>query len=181
MATIKQVVAKENLFADHFEFATGEKKIKVRFPVNTGVKNATLQGSTLKLELQDGSFKDVPLAGLIPAAKADKVLKSVRYASDTKEMVFTIGNDLDGNTEEVKVSVADFLPVVVKANSGLEGTGITGSELAIKVDPVGALKLGAAGIAIDKAALKPIATVHLQDAFGEEIGYAFLATERSDA
>lgn len=183
--TIKQIVAKDNLFTDHFIFDNGVKKIKVNFPVDTGIQSAELQGTTLNLTLQNGESKQVPLADLVPAAKADKVLKRVTYDSGSKELVFTIGNGLDGDTDELRVNVADFLPVTVRADSGLEGTGIAGGELGIKVNPNGLLKVDAEGIAIDKDAFKadfrPIATIHLQDAFGEEIGYCFTESERVDS
>lgn len=150
------------------------KKIKVK----KGLKSAVLAGSTLNITTLDDAVIAVPLAGLIPAAKADKFLKNVSYSSGTKELVFTVGNDLNATTEEVKVSVADFLPVV--AGNGLQGNGTTESPLSIKVDTSGsnALTAGAKGLKLDANALKPIATVELVDVFGERIGYALKETER---
>lgn len=167
------VLGKHLDVVDSFIVDDQAKKIKVK----KGLKGAELAGSTLNITTLDDAVIAVPLAGLVPAAKADKFLKTVSYASATKELVFTVGNDLDGNTEEVKVNVADFLPVV--AGNGLQGNGTTESPLALKVDTAGssALTVGADGIKLDADALKPIATVELQDAFGEHIGWALTTAE----
>lgn len=168
------VLGKHLDIVDSFVVDESAKKIKVK----KGLKSAVLEGSTLNITTLDDAVIAVPLAGLIPAAKADKFLKTVSYSSGTKELVFTVGNDLNATTEEVKVSVADFLPVV--AGNGLQGNGTTESPLSIKVDPAGsnALTSTANGLKLDANALKPIATVELVDVFGERIGYALTETER---
>lgn len=150
------------------------KQIKVK----KGLKSAVLTGSTLNITTLDDAVIAVPLAGLIPAAKADKFLKTVSYNSNTKKLVFTVGNDLNATTETVEVSVADFLPVV--AGNGLQGNGTTEQPLQLKLDTSGsnALTTSTNGLKLDANQLKPVATVQLVDVFGESIGYALTESQR---
>nr|DAT04366.1 MAG TPA: hypothetical protein [Caudoviricetes sp.] len=154
---------------DHFEFAEGKGlhlKDSVLKPLkDADIASGSLNGSTLELVKNDGSKVSVPLATLVPAAKADKFLKGVSYNQDGKKLVFTVGNDLDATTETVEVSVADLLPVVT--GNGLQGDGTTANPVSIKTPANSGLKVDANGIAFDKDAL-----VELVDGTGDvSLGY----------
>lgn len=156
---------------------SGHNKVKIKFPKNTGVQSGELEGTSLKLTLQDGSEVQVDLSSLIPANKADIFLKSVEVQGTN--LVFKTG--VQGNTnsdQTIQVAISDLLET--KVGDGIEGKGTTASPVKIKLNTqANGLVVNGDGLQIDKAQLKPIATVQLQDAFGEEIGYAFLSTERS--
>lgn len=149
------LVRVKDLKTEDFIFDEQAQKIGIK----KGLKNAQLSGSTLLLTTSDNQSFTVPLAGLVPAAKADKFLKNVAYNSNTQKFIFTIGNDLNATTETIEVSASDLLPVTV-------GTGLTGNGTA------------ATPLALDPNAIKPIATVELLGAFGEHIGWALTSSQR---
>lgn len=154
---------------DHFEFVEGKGfhlKDSVLQPLkDAGIESGTLNGSTLELTKADGNKINIPLANLVPAAKADKFLKGVTYNADTKKLVFTVGNDLDATTETVEVSVADLLPVTV--GNGLEGDGTTANPIRLKTPTNGVLKATTDGLAFDTDKL-----VELVDGTGDvSLGY----------
>lgn len=168
------VLGKHLDIRNSFNINESEKLIKTK----KGISDVRLSGSNLVVVLQDNSSFTVPLSSLIPAAKADKFLKTVSYNSNTKKLVFTVGNDLNATTETVEVSVADFLPVV--AGNGLQGNGTTEQPLQLKLDTSGsnALTTSTNGLKLDANQLKPVATVQLVDVFGESIGYALTESQR---
>ena len=154
---------------DHFEFVEGKGfhlKDSVLQPLkDAGIESGTLNGSTLELTKADGNKINIPLANLVPAAKADKFLKGVTYNTDTKKLVFTVGNDLDATTETVEVSVADLLPVTV--GNGLEGDGTTANPIRLKTPTNGVLKATTDGLAFDTDKL-----IELVDGTGDvSLGY----------
>lgn len=125
------------------------------------VASAALEGSDLVLKKVDGTKLTVPLASLVPAAKADKFLKAVSYNKSGKKLVFTVGSDADPATESVEVSVADLIPVAVGA--GLQGDGTEANPVEIKVVSGSGLKADAAGLTFDRDSL-----VELTDGTGKE-------------
>lgn len=154
---------------DHFTFEEGKGlhlKDSVLQPLkNADIDSGALNGSTLELSKGDGSKLSIPLANLVPAAKADKFLKGVSYNADTKKLVFTVGNDLDTTTETAEVSVADLLPIVT--GNGLQGDGTTANPVSIKTSANSGLKVDTNGIAFDKDNL-----VELVDGTGDvSLGY----------
>ena len=154
---------------DHFTFEEGKGlhlKPSVLQPLkDADVASGALVGSNLELTKNDGSKVSVPLANLVPAAKADKFLKGVTYNADTKKLVFTVGNDLDTTIETAEVSVADLLPIVT--GNGLQGDGTTANPVSIKTPTNSGLKVDANGIAFDKDNL-----VELVDGTGDvSLGY----------
>lgn len=154
---------------DHFEFVDG-KGIHLKDSVLQPLKDAdvasgALVGSNLELTKNDGSKINVPLAGLIPAAKADHFLKAVEYKAAEKKIKFTVGNDLNAEESSYEIDVADLLPVV--AGNGLQGNGTSTSPLSIKTPANSGLKVDANGIAFDKDNL-----VELVDGTGDvSLGY----------
>lgn len=154
---------------DYFEFVDG-KGIHLKDSVLQPLKDAdvasgALVGSNLELTKNDGSKINVPLAGLIPAAKADHFLKAVEYKVAEKKIKFTVGNDLNAEESAYEIDVADLLPVV--AGNGLQGNGTSASPLSIKTPANSGLKVDATGIAFDKNAL-----IELVDGTGEvSLGY----------
>lgn len=154
---------------DHFEFVEGKGlhlKSSVLQPLkDADVASGALVGSNLELTKNDGSKINVPLAGLIPAAKADHFLKAVEYKAAEKKIKFTVGNDLNAEESSYEIDVADLLPVV--AGNGLQGNGTAASPLSIKTPANSGLKVDANGIAFDKDAL-----IELVDGTGEvSLGY----------
>lgn len=154
---------------DHFEFVDGKGihlKDSVLQPLkDADVSSGALVGSNLELTKNDGSKINVPLAGLIPAAKADHFLKAVEYKAAEKKIKFTVGNDLNAEESSYEIDVADLLPVV--AGNGLQGNGTSASPLSIKTPANSGLKVDANGIAFDKDKL-----VELVDGTGEvSLGY----------
>lgn len=112
------------------------------------VVSGVLQGSDLVLTKVDGSRITVPLASLVPAAKADQFLKEVTYDSGAKKLKFKVGNDTDSNTTDLEVNVADLLPVVV--GNGLSGDGTSGNPLTLKVKSGEPFTVTSTGLAVDK-------------------------------
>ena len=154
---------------EHFEFVEGKGlhlKDSVLEPLkNADVASGALVGSNLELSKVDGSKVTVPLAGLIPAAKADHFLKAVEFKAAEKKLVFTVGNDLDAETNKFEVEVADLIPVTVGA--GLEGDGTAANPVKIKVAEGGVLKSDATGLSVDTSKL-----VELVDGTGDvSLGY----------
>lgn len=155
--------------AEHFEFVEGKGlhlKDSVLQPLkDADVASGALVGSNLELTKNDGSKINVPLSGLIPAAKADHFLKAVEYKAAEKKIKFTVGNDLNAEESSYEIDVADLLPVV--AGNGLQGNGTSASPLSIKTPANSGLKVDANGIAFDKDAL-----IELVDGTGEvSLGY----------
>lgn len=154
---------------EHFEFVEG-KGLHLKDSVLQPLKDADittgeLVGSNLQLNKVDGSKVTIPLANLVPAAKADKFLKAVSYDNANKKLVFTVGNDLDATTETVEVSVADLLPIVT--GNGLQGDGTTANPVSIKTPTNSGLKVDTNGITFDKDKL-----VELVDGTGDiSLGY----------
>ena len=154
---------------DHFEFVDG-KGIQLKDSVLQPLKDAdvasgALVGSNLELTKNDGTKINVPMAGLIPAAKADHFLKAVEYKATEKKIKLTVGNDLNAEESSYEIDVADLLPVV--AGNGLQGNGTTASPLSIKTPANSGLKVDANGIAFDKDNL-----VELVDGTGDvSLGY----------
>lgn len=154
---------------DHFEFVDG-KGIHLKDSVLQPLKDAdvasgALVGSNLELTKNDGTKINVPLAGLVPAAKADHFLKAVEYKAAEKKIKFTVGNDLNAEESSYEIDVADLLPVV--AGNGLQGNGTSTSPLSIKTPSNSGLKVDANGVAFDKDAL-----IELVDGTGEvSLGY----------
>lgn len=154
---------------DHFTFEEGKGlhlKPSVLQPLkDADVASGALVGSNLELVKNDGSKIVIPVGNLVPAAKADKFLKSVTYNQDTKKLVFTVGDDSNTANESIEVSVADLLPVVT--GNGLQGDGTTANPVSIKTPANSGLKVDANGIAFDKDAL-----VELVDGNGDvSLGY----------
>lgn len=154
---------------DHFEFAEGKGlhlKPSVLQPLkDADVASGALVGSNLELTKNDGTKINVPMADLIPAAKADHFLKAVEYKVAEKKIKFTVGNDLNAEESSYEIDVADLLPVV--AGNGLQGNGTSTSPLSIKTPDNSGLKVDANGIAFDKDVL-----VELVDGTGEvSLGY----------
>jgi hypothetical protein len=154
---------------DHFEFVEGKGlhlKSSVLQPLkDADVASGALVGSNLELTKNDGTKINVPMAGLIPAAKADHFLKAVEYKAAEKKIKFTVGNDLNAEESSYEIDVADLLPVV--AGNGLQGNGTTASPLSIKTPANSGLKVDVNGIAFDKDAL-----TELVDGTGEvSLGY----------
>lgn len=155
--------------AEHFEFVEGKGlhlKDSVLQPLkDADVASGALVGSNLELTKNNGSKINVPLSGLIPAAKADHFLKAVEYKAAEKKIKFTVGNDLNAEESSYEIDVADLLPVV--AGNGLQGNGTSASPLSIKTPANSGLKVDANGIAFDKDAL-----IELVDGTGEvSLGY----------
>lgn len=154
---------------DHFTFEEG-KGLHLNPSILQPLKDAdvasgALVGSNLELTKNDGSKINVPLSGLIPAAKADHFLKAVEYKAAEKKIKFTVGNDLNAEESSYEIDVADLLPVV--AGNGLQGNGTSASPLSIKTPANSGLKVDANGIAFDKDAL-----IELVDGTGEvSLGY----------
>lgn len=154
---------------DHFEFVDG-KGIHLKDSVLQPLKDAdvasgALVGSNLELTKNDGTKINVPMAGLIPAAKADHFLKAVEYKATEKKIKFTVGNDLNAEESSYEIDVADLLPVV--AGNGLQGNGTSTSPLSIKTPTNSGLKVDTNGIAFDKDAL-----IELVDGNGDvSLGY----------
>lgn len=153
----------------HFEFVEGKGihlKDDVLKPLrDAGIEDGNLVGSNLEFTKVDGDKIIIPLANLIPAAKADRFLKGITYDNTNKKLVFTVGNDLDDTTTTAEVSVADLLPVVV--GHGLEGDGTTANPIKLKTPANGVFKATAAGLGFDTDKL-----VELTDGTGEEsLGY----------
>lgn len=95
------------------------------------VTAAALKDSELVLELSDGTELTADLAGLIPPAKADIFLSAITYDSITKELVLTVKNGTsEGVDKEIRVSVADLIPVSVESGTGLKGDGTASSPIA---------------------------------------------------
>lgn len=134
---------------DHFEFVEGKGlhfKDSVLQPLkDADIASGSLVGSNLELVKNDGSKVIIPVGNLVPAAKADKFLKSVEYEADTKELVFKVGNDQDATETEFRVNVSDLLPVVT--GNGLEGNGTTATPLTIKTGK--GLKVTGSGVEFD--------------------------------
>lgn len=154
---------------DHFEFVEGKGlhlKSSVLQPLkDADVASGALVGSNLELTKNDGSKINVPLAGLIPAAKADHFLKAVEYKAAEKKIKFTVGNDLNAEESSYEIDVADLAPVVT--GNGLQGNGTATSPVSIKTPTNSGLKVDASGIAFDKDAL-----IELVDGTGEvSLGY----------
>lgn len=154
---------------DHFTFEEGRGlvlKSSVLQPLkDADVASGALVGSNLELTKNDGSKINVPLAGLIPAAKADHFLKAVEYKTAEKKIKFTVGNDLNAEESSYEIDVADLAPVVT--GNGLQGNGTSTSPLSIKTPTNSGLKVDASGIAFDKDAL-----IELVDGTGEvSLGY----------
>lgn len=154
---------------EHFEFVEGKGlhlKDSVLQPLkDADINTGELVGSNLQLTKVDGSKVTIPLANLVPAAKADKFLKAVSYDNANKKLVFTVGNDLDAATETTEVSVADLLPIVT--GNGLEGDGTTANPVKIKTPTNSGLKVDATGITFDKDVL-----IELTDGTGDvSLGY----------
>lgn len=155
--------------AEHFEFVEGKGlhlKDSVLQPLkDADVASGALVGSNLELIKNDGTKINVPMAGLIPAAKADHFLKAVEYKIAEKKIKFTVGNDLNAEENSYEIDVADLLPVV--AGNGLQGNGTSDSPLSIKTPANSGLKVDANGIAFDKDVL-----VELVDGTGDvSLGY----------
>lgn len=155
--------------SEHFEFVEGKGlhlKDSVLQPLKDAeINSGELVGSNLQLSKVDGSKVTIPLANLVPAAKADKFLKAVSYDSINKKLVFTVGNDVDATTETAEVSVADLLPIVT--GNGLEGDGTTLNPVKIKTPTNSGLKVDATGITFDKDVL-----IELTDGTGDvSLGY----------
>lgn len=167
------VLGKHLDIVDSFDIDESAKKIKVK----KGVTGVRLTGSNLVITLQDGTSHTVPLASLIPAAKADIFLKAVERQGEN--LLFTTGAaGVTNQDNTITIAIGDLIKT--KAGNGLQGEGTTASPVSIKIDPAssGALTVGANGLKLDANALKPIATVELVDLFGERIGYALTETER---
>ena len=149
----------------HFESTAAGIKLKdsVLEPLkNAGIESGALNGSNLELTKADGNKITVPLANLVPAAKADKFLKAVSYDSANKKLVFNVGNDQTTEVDTVEVSVADLLPVSV--GNGLEGDGTAANPIKLKI-PTGAnsvFKATATGLDFDTSKL-----IELTDGTGE--------------
>lgn len=141
--------------AEHFEFVEGKGlhlKDSVLQPLkDADVASGALIGSNLELIKNDGTKINVPMAGLIPAAKADHFLKAVEYKAAEKKIKFTVGNDLNAEENSYEIDVADLLPVV--AGNGLQGNGTSDSPLSIKTPANSGVKVDTDGIAFDKDAL----------------------------
>lgn len=131
------------------------------------VASAELKGSDLVLTKVDGTKLTVPLASLVPAAKADKFLKAVSYNKSGKKLVFTVGSDADPATDTIEVAVADLIPVAV--GNGLQGDGTEANPVAIKVVSGSGLKATEDGLGVDRDAL-----VELTDGTGKvTLGFIF--------
>lgn len=131
------------------------------------IVDGELVGSDLELTKVDGSKITIPLADLIPAAKADRFLQSVTYDSATKKLKFTVANDLDQNTTQLEVSVSDLLPVV--AGVGLEGDGTASNPVKIKIKNGEPLSVSNDGLAFNRSSS---AMAKLVDASGKvQLGY----------
>ena len=155
--------------SDHFEFKDGvglHLKDSVLKPLkDADITSGALVGANLELTKVDGSKVTIPMSTLIPAAKADKFLKSVSYNKASKKLVFSVGNDLDANVETFEVSVADLLPVVT--GNGLEGDGTAENPVKLKVGAGSPLKATDAGLVLDTDNL-----IELVDGVGEvSLGY----------
>lgn len=97
-----------------------------------------------------------------------------------------MGRGIKANAQTKKFDV----DLSVANDGGIQGNGLEGTPLKVKVDAKGPITVGVDGLNVDNTKLakaakdggfKPVATVQLQSAFGTEIGYALLATERVDA
>lgn len=136
---------------------------------NADIKSGSLVGSNLELVKNDESKISIPLAALVPPAKADQFLKAVSYDSVNKKLVFTVGNDLNENTNKVEVSVADLLPIV--SGNGLEGDGSTNNPVRIKIKSGQPFKVTSEGFELDKNSDN---LVQLTDGTGKVVlGYIF--------
>lgn len=139
---------------EHFEFLDGKGihlKDSVLQPLkNAGVKEFVLQGSTLKLTKNDNTNITVDLSGLVPAAKADKFLKSVSYDSTSQKLKFNVGGTT-GDDTQVEVSVSDLIPVTV--GNGLEGNGTADNPVKLKLPANGVLKAETDGLKFDTTKL----------------------------
>lgn len=109
------------------------------------------EGSVATFVMESGTEFEVDVADLIPPSKKDAFLSAVTYDGDSHELVLTVTNgegDVGEETDtEIRVSVADLLPVVT--TGVLTGTGTTDdpikfdtSKLVELTDATGNVKLG---------------------------------------
>lgn len=112
--------------------ADGTEK-KVTLPDDAkGVTDARLDGSELVLLGDDGEeVKRLDFSTLVPAAAADRFLKSVTV--DGSNLVFTVGasGTTDGD-QTLRVPAGDLFKV--KTGQGVTGDGSTGNPLKVRVD-----------------------------------------------
>lgn len=139
---------------EHFEFVQ-DKGIHLKDSVlqplkDAGIKSFALQGSTLKLTKNNDTVITVDLSGLVPAAKADKFLKSVSYDNSSQKLKFNVGGTT-GQDTEVEVSVSDLIPVTV--GNGLEGNGTATNPVKLKLPANGVLKAETDGLKFDTTKL----------------------------
>lgn len=112
--------------------ADGTEK-KVTLPDDAkGVTDARLDGAELVLLGDDGEeVKRLDFSTLVPAAAADRFLKSVTV--DGSNLVFTVGasGTTDGD-QTLRVPAGDLSKV--KTGQGVTGDGSTGNPLKVRVD-----------------------------------------------
>lgn len=112
--------------------ADGTEK-KVTLPDDAkGVTDARLDGSELVLLGDNGEeVKRLDFSTLVPAAAADRFLKSVTV--DGSNLVFTVGasGTTDGD-QTLRVPAGDLFKV--KTGQGVTGDGSTGNPLKVRVD-----------------------------------------------
>lgn len=134
---------------------------------NADIVSGVLNRSNLELNKKDGSKIVIPLASLIPAAKADHFLKRINYDTTAKTLNFHVGNDIDSVENSFSVNISDLVPVV--AGNGITGDGTSTNPLQVNIKAGTGLKATSDGIALDTDRL-----IKLTNGTGEvTLGYIF--------
>lgn len=133
---------------NQFEFTVNgiHLKDKVTEPLeDVDILDASLEGTTLKLEKVDGSFIEIPMAGIIPEPSKDIHLKAINYNTQDKTLTFTTGETTNETSDKsFTIDVSDLIPVT--ASNGVQGNGTSTSPLTVKLSKDSKLQVNAGGI-----------------------------------
>lgn len=120
------------------------------------------------------AFVKAAIDAAVLALPADKFLQNASYSSSTKLLTLTLSAG-----SPITLSLSDLIPITPASSHSISVTGLGTAAFPVTadliVDPVvGNLQtVSATGSAVLPSAVKALATIDIQDAFGNHIGYAF--------
>ena len=133
---------------NQFEFTVDgiHLKDKVTEPLeNVDILDASLEGTTLKLEQVNGHFIEIPMEGIIPEPSKDIHLKAVNYNTQNKTLTFVTGETANETSDKsFTIDVSDMIPVT--ASNGVQGNGTSTSPLSVKLGKDSKLHVDTAGV-----------------------------------
>ena len=133
---------------NHFEFTVNgiHLKDKVTEPLeDVDILDASLEGTTLKLEQVNGRFIEIPMEGIIPEPSKDIHLKAVNYNTQNKTLTFVTGETANETSDKsFTIDVSDLIPVT--ASNGIQGNGTSSSPLSVKLAKDSKLQVDTAGV-----------------------------------